>query len=605
MRSNKALLQSILSNLPEQAGVYKYFDDNKEIIYIGKAKNLKKRVNSYFTKTHEDEKTRVLVSKICHIEYTVVDTEFDALLLENSLIKKFQPKYNINLKDGKSYPLIKITKERFPRIFAMRNKDDDSEYYGPYSSVKAMYVVLDLINKLYPTRNCSYPLTEKNVELKKYKLCLEYQIGNCKGPCQGLISEPEYNKQMDQIRNILKGKIQVVKKDLKQQIDDYVEKMEFEKAHLVKENLMLLDHFQAKSTIVSHNINNVHVFNITSTNNTSYVNFLKVVDGMIIQTQNTEIKKKLNETDEEILNYFIAETIVESETEIEEIILPFPIELSINDGFKTKITVPQIGDKKNLLDLSLKNVLFMKREKELAAEKLDPQIRIDRLLTVMKEDLKLKTLPKHIECFDNSNIQGTFPVSACVVFKDAKPSKKDYRHFNVKTVEGPNDFDTMKEVIYRRYSRLMEENQPLPDLIVVDGGKGQLSSAVEVLKQLNIYDKVPIIGIAKKLEELFYPNDPIPLYLNKKSETLKVIQQMRDEAHRFGITHHRNRRSKNFTKSNIENIEGIGEKTADLLLSHFKSVKKIKEASKEDLLNVVNHKIAEKILNYFKHDDGQ
>jgi len=589
-------LKNILNNLPEQPGVYKYFDDAETIIYVGKAKNLKKRVNSYFTKNHDNRKTAILVSKIKQIQYTVVDTEYDALLLENSLIKQFQPKYNISLKDDKSYPLIKITKERFPKIFPIRNPiKDGSEYFGPYSNVKLMHLILDLAKKLYPTRNCNYDLSIKNIENHKFRVCLEYQIGNCKGACENHESETDYNQSISNIKNILRGNLSEVKQHLKSKLLDAVEKLEFEEAQIYKEKLDSLEKYQAKSTIVNNKINNVDVFGLISSPQAAYINYLRVANGMIIQTHNFEYKKKIEETDEDLILSAIAEVKNTYLGESAEIIVPFIIDLDSN----LQITVPTMGDKKKLLDLSMKNALYLKMEKQQAADKVDPTQKVDRILQTMMSDLRLTTPPQHIECFDNSNIQGTNPVSACVVFKDAKPSKQDYRHFNVKTVIGPDDFATMYEVITRRYSRLLSENTPLPNLIVVDGGKGQLSSAVKALKAMGIYGKVPIIGIAKRLEELFYPEDPIPLYIDKKSETLKVIQQMRDEAHRFGITHHRNRRSKNFIVTSLEDIEGVGSKTAHLLLGHFKSVKKIKEASIEDLKQVVSEKMGLTIIKYF------
>lgn len=590
-------LKGIISNLPEQPGVYQYFDAEGVIIYVGKAKNLKKRVSSYFTKQHDNRKTTVLVSRIQNIQYTVVDSEYDALLLENSLIKKHQPRFNINLKDDKSYPLIRITKDRFSKVFPMRNPvKDGSEYFGPYSSVKLMNVVLELARKLYPTRSCNFDLSEKTVESRKVKLCLEYQIGNCKGPCQGLQSLDDYNQNIAQIKHILKGNLSEVKAHLKMKIAEAVEKLAFEEAQEYKEKLDWVDRYQAKSTIVNNNINNVDVFGIVSTPQAAYINYLRVANGMIIQTRNFEFKKKIDEPDDELLMAAIAEIKSSQFTENEELLVPIPLD---NTDIDVKFTVPVSGDRKKLLDLSMKNALFLKQEKQLAADKLDPGLKTERILTTMMNDLRLTTLPKHIECFDNSNIQGTNPVSACVVFKDAKASKNDYRHFNVKTVEGPDDFATMREVLTRRYSRLVAEGQSLPDLIVIDGGKGQLSAAVEALKAMHLYGKIPVIGIAKRLEELYYPEDPLPLYLDKKSETLKVIQQMRDEAHRFGITHHRNRRSKNFAVTSLEEIDGIGSKTAQALLQHFKSVKKIKAASKEELMQVVNEKTAMAIQEYY------
>ncbi|MDP2175383.1 MAG: excinuclease ABC subunit UvrC [Bacteroidota bacterium] len=586
-------LKDTISSLPLQPGVYKYFDDLDNIIYVGKAKHLKKRVSSYFVKAHDNRKTNVLVSKIKRIEYTVVDTEYDALLLENLLIKELQPRYNINLKDDKSYPYIKITKGFFPKIFVVRNPiKDGSEYIGPYANKKMMNTVLELALKLYPTRNCNLNLTPKSIGDGKFSVCLEYQIGNCKGPCQNYQSETDYNQSIVNIKHILKGNLSVVKKHLKLQIEERAAILAFEEAHEYKQKLDWLENYQSKSTIVSHTISNVDVFGMTSTPQASYINYLRVNNGMIVQSQNLEIKKKIDETDVEILQNAIAQFKNMNPTENEEFIVPFKLDLETN----FPITIPLAGDKKKLLDLSIKNALVLKLEKQQNAEKLDPDLRVERVLTVMKEDLRLKELPKHIECFDNSNIQGTNPVSACVVFRNAKPSKNDYRHFNIKTVIGPNDFASMQEVLTRRYSRMLAENTELPNLIVIDGGKGQLSASVQALKKLGIYEKVAIIGIAKRLEEIYYPGDTLPLYLDKKSETLKIIQQMRDEAHRFGITHHRNRRSKGFTITELTEIDGIGDKTADLLLKHFKSLKKIKEASLEQISIVVGNKAAENIF---------
>lgn len=600
--SEKENIRSIISNLPELPGVYKYFDENNEIIYVGKAKNIKKRVNSYFVKRHDNNKTNVLVSKIRNIQYTIVDSEFDALLLENTLIKENQPRYNINLKDDKSYPLIRITKEHFPKVYPLRNPvRDGSEYFGPYANGKMMNTVLELVRKLYPTRNCNLNLSPKNIAAGNFKVCLEYQIGNCKGPCQGFQSEEDYNQTIANIKHILKGNLGEVRRHLKASIDEAVGRLAFEEAQLYKEKLDSLESYQSKSTVVNTKIHNVDVFGIVSSNTSAFVNYLRVVNGMIIHSQNLELKKRIDESDSDLLLAAIAQFKNETHWENIEFIVPFELDIET----EIQITVPIAGDRKKLLDLSMKNAFYLKQERQLAAEKLDPGLKVDRLLSVMQKDLRLNHLPRHIECFDNSNIQGTNPVSACVVFKNGKPSKNDYRHFNVKTVEGPNDFATMHEVITRRYSRMLSENTPLPDLIVVDGGKGQLSSSVDALKELGIYGKVPIIGIAKRLEELYYPNDPLPLYLDKKSETLIIIQQMRDEAHRFGITHHRNRRSKGFAVSTITDIEGVGEKTAALLLKHFKSVKKLKDASLEELNQVLGPKLAKHIHDHFNVADNQ
>lgn len=593
-------IKQIISNLPEQPGVYKYFDEKEEIIYVGKAKNLKKRVNSYFVKKHDNNKTNVLVSKIRNIQYTIVDTEFDALLLENTLIKELQPRYNINLKDDKSYPLIKITKEAFPKVYPVRNPvKDGSEYFGPYASGKMMHTILELTQKLYPTRNCNLNLNAKNIANGNFKVCLEYQIGNCKGPCQGFQTEESYKQTISNIKHILRGNLAEVKRHIKTQIEDAVSRLAFEEAQEYKEKLLSLESYQSKSTVVNNSINNVDVFGIVSSSSSAFINYLRVVDGMIIQSQNLEIKKKIDESDEEILLNAIAQFKNSNQWESKEFIVPIQLEIDS----KIPMTVPSSGDKKKLLDLSMKNAFYLKQERQLAADKLDPTLKVDRLLTQMQKDLRLTTLPRHIECFDNSNIQGTNPVSACVVFKNGRPSKSDYRHFNIKTVEGPNDFASMIEVLTRRYTRLLQENSPLPDLVVVDGGKGQLSSAVEAFRAMGIYGKVPVIGIAKRLEELYYPNDSLPLYLDKKSETLKVMQQMRDEAHRFGITHHRNRRSKGFTITSLTEIDGVGEKTSQLLLSAFKSVKKIKEATEEDLTKIIGAKLAKSVYLHFNEDN--
>jgi excinuclease ABC subunit C len=591
-------IKSLISRLPDLPGVYKYFDEQNTIIYVGKAKNLKKRVLSYFAKQHDNRKTNMLVSRIRDIQFTIVDSEYEALLLENTLIKEYQPRYNINLKDDKSYPFIRITREAFPKVYPMRNPvRDGSEYFGPYANKKMMQAILELIQKLYPTRNCNLPLTPKNIAAGNFRVCLEYQIGNCKGPCQSFQSQEDYLQSIANIRHILRGNLAEVKRHIKQKIDEAVSLLAFEKAQEYKEKLDSLEMFQNKSTVVNTRINNVDVFGMASTEQTAFINYLRVANGMIIQSQNLEIRKKIDETDEEILLNAIAQFKNTNQGESEEFIVPFKVD--IDTGFP--ITVPTMGDKKKLLELSLKNAFYLRQERQLSAEKIDPDLKVDRILGTMQKDLRLSKPPKHIECFDNSNIQGTNPVSACVVFKNAKASKSDYRHFNIRTVVGPDDFASMKEVITRRYSRMLAENTALPDLIVVDGGKGQLSSAVEALKELGIYGQVPVIGIAKRLEELYYPNDPLPLYLDKKSETLRVIQQMRDEAHRFGITHHRNRRSKGFAISALTEIEGVGEKTTDLLLKHFKSVKKIKEASEEELKTLIGPKLAKTVYEYFNN----
>ncbi len=596
-------LKPIVNSLPEKPGVYKYFDKEGVIIYVGKAKSLKKRVSSYFTKKHHDNfKTSVLVSKIVHLEYTVVDTEMDALLLENSLIKEFQPKYNIALKDDKSYPYIKVTKERFPRVFSMFNPvRDGSEYFGPYANKKVMYTVLELIKKLYPVRNCTYNLSQANIDAFKFKVCLEYQIGNCKGPCEAYQTEDAYNEGIKQIRHILKGNLQEVKEHLKMFMMDASRRLAFEEAQDFKNKLDSLVTYQSRSTVVSPVLGDLEVYSTSSTDKISFVNFLRVSHGIIVISRNVEIRKKMDETDEEILVHVMGEMRKHYGDDVKEIVLP--IQLDWPDS-RITITVPKAGDKKKLIDLSLKNAMLYKQEKLTQYEKLNPSVRVDRLLEQMKNDLHLKDLPRHIECFDNSNFQGTFPVSACVVFKDGKPAKNDYRHFNVKTVVGPDDFETMKEVITRRYSRLRDENQPLPQLIVVDGGKGQLSHAVEALKALGLYGQMAIIGIAKRLEEIYYPDDSVPLYIDKKSETLKIIQHMRDEAHRFGITHHRSRRDKGTLKTSLTEIPGIGPEKARQLLKEFKSITRIKDSSIETLTPVIGKAKAELVYQYFHGEES-
>lgn len=592
-------LKETFAKLPNKPGVYKYFNGEQQIIYVGKAKSLKKRVASYFNKIkHENFKTSVLVSKIEHIDFTVVDTEMDALLLENSLIKEFQPRYNINLKDDKSYPFIRISTDRFPKVYAMRNPvKDGSEYFGPYASPKVMYMVLDLVKKLYPTRNCNLQLSQKNIEAGKFKICLEYQIGNCKGPCEGLQDEASYMDSIRNIKHLLRGNLAEVRRHLKQQMQECAGQLKFELAQGYKEKLDMLDRYQHRSTVVSQSVGDVEVYSISSTDKYSFINFLRVSNGLIISTQNLEMRKKLDESDSEILEMAVGEMRATFGLDFREIILPFPIELE-DKGIK--FTIPKAGEKKSLLDLSMKNAMLFMREKLDQYEKLNPDVRIDRLMEVMKNDLRLQEYPYHIECFDNSNFQGAYPVSACVVFRNGKAFKKDYRIFNVKTVEGIDDFATMQEVITRRYSRMIAEETPLPQLIVVDGGKGQLSAAVVSLKALDLYGKVAIIGIAKRLEEIYYPGDPLPMYIDKKSETLKIIQQMRDEAHRFGITAHRNRRDKGTLKTGLTEIKGVGKETADMLLKHFRSFKKVETASEEEIAAVVGKAKAKKVIEYYR-----
>ncbi|ULC59928.1 excinuclease ABC subunit UvrC [Flaviramulus sp. BrNp1-15] len=589
-------LEIQLKTLPNQPGVYQYYDKEGAIIYVGKAKNLKKRVSSYFTKNHDNGKTRVLVKKIADIKHIVVDTETDALLLENNLIKKYQPRYNVMLKDDKSYPWICIKKERFPRVFSTRRVfKDGSEYFGPYTSVKTVHTLLDLIRGLYSLRTCNYDLAQDKIEAGKYKVCLEYHLGNCKGACEGLETEEEYNENLKSIKEILKGNFKDSLNQFKNQMHDYAKNMHFEEAQKIKEKIEILENYQAKSTIVNPKISNVDVFSIISDESYGYINFLQLSYGSIIRSHTLEIKKKLDETDKELLELAITEIRQRFNSNSKEIYVPFKVDL----GENVKVTVPKLGDKKHILDLSLRNAKYFRMERFKQIKIVDPDRHVKRIMAQMKADLRLSEEPRHIECFDNSNIQGTHPVAACVVFKNGKPSKKDYRHFNIKTVEGPDDFASMEEVVYRRYKRLVEEEQPLPQLIIIDGGKGQLSSALKSLDALNLRGKIAIIGIAKRLEELFYPNDQIPLYLDKKSETLKIIQQLRNEAHRFGIEHHRNKRSKSALNTELETINGVGEKTVVELLKHFKSAKRVANAKLDELEEVVGASRAEKVYNYY------
>jgi excinuclease ABC subunit C len=593
------LLKQRLRTLPEKPGVYKYFDENGVIIYVGKARNLKKRVNSYFTKQHDNRKTEVLVRKIALIDFTVVENEWDALLLENSLIKEFQPRYNINLKDDKSYPYIRVTNEPFPKIYAMRNPvRDGSLYFGPYASPKVMHTVLDLARKLYPTRNCNLQMTPEKIAQGKFSICLEYQIGNCLGPCEGKQSEDDYNNSIQQIKLLLRGNLSEIKKHLRTEMQQAAESLRFEAAQVFKEKLDALENYRHKSTVVTSLTGNVAVFSVCSTEKYAFVNVLYVAEGIIVRTHNLEVRKKLDENDTDIMHQAIAEMHILYADEIpDEWILPFPPGQDENPVINW--SVPKAGDRKKLLDLSVKNAMLFRQEKLNQYEKLNPEVRIDRLMELMRKDLRLQEQPRHMECFDNSNFQGSYPVSACVVFRDGKPAKSEYRHFNVRTVEGPNDFATMQEVIERRYRRLLEENKALPQLIIIDGGKGQLSAAVEVLKKMGVYGSVAVIGIAKRLEELYYPEDTLPLYLDKKSETLKVIQQMRDEAHRFGITHHRNRRSKGLVKSSLTDIPGIGPETARMLLKTFKSAAKVGVVGLGELSAVIGEKKASLVHRHF------
>ena len=591
--------KSELQKIPTDPGVYRYFDETNEVIYVGKAKNLRNRVNSYFAKGNQhDRKTKRLVSQIRRIEFTIVPTEWDALLLENQLIKSFQPRFNILLKDDKTYPFICITHEPFPRVITTRRVDRKfGTYFGPFSNLRAMYSVMDMFKSLYSIRSCTLNLSSENIASGKFKVCLEYHIGNCKGPCEGKQSEEDYNQEIDQIRHIAKGNLSLPQHYFKQKMLEAAEKMAFEQAHHWKSKIELLDDFQSRNTVINPKNGNIDVLTIVSDEEAAYLNFMKLINGCVIATQTFEIKKKLDETDEEILAMMIVEMRDQYGTESREIIS----NLIPNLDLKIEVITPQIGDKRKLLDMSMKNVVYFRREKaeRKAAEASASSSKKDRVLIRLKTDLQLKSVPRHIECFDNSNIQGTNPVAAMVCFKDGKASKKDYRHFSIKTVVGPNDFASMNEVVGRRYTRLLAENEPLPDLIVVDGGKGQLSAACDALKQLNIYGKVPIIGIAKRLEEIYFPEDSLPLYIDKKSESLKLIQQIRDEAHRFAITYHRDKRSRNSLVSELENVEGVGKVTAEKLLKKFQTLRAIRESSQEQLAEFVGKDRAGKIKEYF------
>ncbi|WP_334056127.1 excinuclease ABC subunit UvrC [Polaribacter sp. P097] len=585
-----------IKTLPSSPGVYQYFDKEEKLIYVGKAKNLKKRVSSYFTKTHDSGKTRVLVKNINTIKHIVVNTETDALLLENNLIKKYKPKYNVLLKDDKTYPWICIKKERFPRVFMTRRViKDGSEYYGPYTSVRTIKALLELIKELYTLRTCKYDLSREKINTGKYKVCLEYHLGNCLGPCEALETEAHYNNSIKEIRNIIKGNFKESLERLNTLMMGFAEKMEFEKAQRIKEKLDRLSNYQAKSTIVNPTINNVDVFSIISDKTHGYANFIKISNGSIIQSHTTEIKKKLEESDKELLELFIFEIRQRYNSTSPEIYVPF----QVNIGENVKVTIPKVGDKKRIVELSERNAKYYKLEQLKQIKIVDPDRHVKRIMAQMKADLRLKEEPRHIECFDNSNIQGTNPVAACVVFRDGKPSKKEYRHYNIKTVVGPDDFASMEEVVFRRYKRLLSEGESLPQLIIIDGGKGQLSSAVKSLEILGLRGKIAIIGIAKRLEEIYYPDDPIPLYLDKKSETLKITQFLRNEAHRFGITFHRNKRSKSAIQSELESIPDVGKQTITTLLRKFKSAKRVKEASLDELKAVIGNARALKVYNFY------
>lgn len=585
----KKELEEKIAGLPEKPGIYKFFNIEAELIYVGKAKNIKKRVSSYFNRNNDlDAKTKRLVSQADDVEFTIVDSEFDAFLLENNLIKTHKPKFNILLRDDKTYPYVYISKERFPRIISTRKFNKEwGTYYGPYTSVKAMNTVMDLIRKLFSVRTCTYTLSETNIESGKYKICLEYHIGNCKGPCEGLINEEEYNKNIEQIHQILKGNITPVKGHFLEAMRSSAADLEFEKAQQFKEKLDLLEKFQSSSIIVSPRITNMDVVTIVSDNDYSLVNYLHIVNGTILKTKTLEVKKKLNESDEEVLLLSLIALQTDLESTAKDIITNLE---SLEDIPGYTFYSPKIGDKHKLLNMSLKNARF--RLNQLKEEKRAKLPAHERILTKLQEDLQLKEMPVHIDCFDNSNIQGTSPVSAMVTFKNAKPSKADYRHYNIKTVEGPNDFESMKEVVFRRYKRVKEEGGEMPQLIIIDGGKGQLSFAVQALKELDLYGKTAIVGIAKKLEEIFVPNDPYPVFIDKKSESLRLMQQLRNEAHRFAITFHRSKRDKKVITSKLTGIPGVGDKTMESLLRKFKTISGIESASVEEISEITGLKKA-------------
>jgi len=595
--SNQHKFSNTLLLLPSKPGIYQFIDSSGTILYVGKAKNLKKRVSSYFSK-NQFGKTEVLIRRTNDIKHIVVDSESDALLLENNLIKKFQPRYNILLKDDKTFPWICIKKEQFPRIFSTRNTiRDGSVYFGPYTSGLMVKTLLDLIRQIYKLRTCSLILNESNISVGKFKVCLEYHLGNCKAPCIGLQNENEYNANIQEIKDILKGNISSVIEHLKDQMMSYSIDLRFEEAHKIKEKIEILSGFKSKSSVVSNSIRNVDVFTFTQESEYAYINYLKVVDGAVIQAFTIELKIRIEEDKESILGYAITEIRERLNSDSPEIIVPFKPDIQID---KIHYTVPKVGEKLKLIELSERNAIYYKLEqKKKRADLIKPQERTGKNLEKLKNDLHMSDIPMHIECFDNSNIMGSNPVAACVVFKNGKPSKKDYRHFNIKTVIGPNDFSSMEEIVYRRYKRITEENQSLPQLVIIDGGKGQLSSAMKSISKLGLNDKFTIIGIAKKLEEIYFPGDSVPIYIDKNSISLKIIQQLRNEAHRFGISFHRDKRSSSMIKSGLDEIQGIGPKTKEILLKHFGSIEKIKEASREQLENLIGNSKTSILIDFF------
>ena len=591
-------IENTLKIIPHSPGCYQFLDEKGKVIYVGKAKDLKRRVSSYFNKFQDNPKTRVLVKNIRQIKYIVVNSEEESFLLENNLIKQLKPRYNVMLKDDKTYPSIVVKNEYFPRVYKTRNiVRDGSKYFGPYTSVMSVNALIDIFRKVYNVRTCRLNLTPENIAAGKFKVCLEYHIKRCQGPCEGYQSLEEYNKNIEEIVEILKGNVGIVEKQLQSKMQQYAEELRFEEAQALKEKYLLIQNFREKSQVVSNLNYNMDVFGYDEDENSAFINYLHVVNGAVVQAYTFEYRKKLDETREELLGLGIVEMRQRFGSESKEIIVPFLPDLALKN---VEFTIPQRGDKKKLLELSDKNVKQYKLDKLKKAEMLNPDQRATRILTTVQKDLHLKEIPWHIECFDNSNIQGTNPVASCVVFKKAKPSKKDYRHFNVKTVVGPDDFASMREIVERRYSRALNEGSPLPQLIVIDGGKGQLHAAVDSLQKIGLYGKIAVIGIAKRLEEIYFPEDPIPLYLDKNSETLKLIQQLRDEAHRFGITFHRQKRSKSQLTSEFDNIKGIGTETRKKLLTHFKSIKRLKEADEKEIIEVVGESKGKIIIDHFK-----
>ena len=583
--------------LPEKPGVYQYYDKEGELLYIGKAKNLKQRVSSYFNRTHDRKRTNILVSRIHKILHIVVATETDALLLENNLIKEYQPRFNILLKDDKNYPWICIKKEAFPRVFVTRQViKDGSEYFGPYTNYKTIDILMDLIKSLYSLRTCSYDLSPNQINTQKYKVCLEYHIKNCLGACEAYQTSEDYNTQIQSIRQLLKGNLKDALEQFTAKMEYYASILAFEKAQEIKEKIEILVKYQSRSTIVHPTITNVDVFTVVSDQDMAYVNYLQIIHGRVLRSHTTEVQKRLEETDQQILEYAILQLRERFNSLATEIYVPFKVSL---DHTFAKISIPKLGDKKKILDLSIRNAKYFRQDRFKKLKVVDPDSYKNNVLSKLQKDLRLKELPVHIECFDNSNIQGVHPVAACVVFKNAKPSKKDYRKFQIKTVEGPDDFASMREIVYRRYKRLLDQNDPLPQLIVIDGGKGQLGAALEALEELSLRGKIPIIGIAKRLEEIFFPQDSYPLYLNKRSTSLKLIQQLRNEAHRFGITFHRDKRSAAALDTQLDHIKGIGLKTQTLLLLHFKSIAMLKKASLSDIVKVIGKHKGGKVYQFF------